>query len=379
MKDDLVFNQVDINLGALKANYRTLKSLINQRPLMAVVKGDGYGHGLVESAKAFVEAGAQDLGVLDVLEGLTLRGVLPPEVNIHILAGLQTPGQIQAALDHNLTLVIYSLPQLKLIQEAMPIGSKARAYLKVDTGMGRLGLPYWAAESILTSLKDASGLVFLGLMTHLATAGDSESVRQLERFNRLKEVDQKLGVTLGQHSALAGPGVLAFPDYPDQLSRAGLPLYGANPLVGQKAPIPLKSQKAISDLKPVMAFSSQIIQTRTLKTGESLSYDRTFIAPYDIKVAALPVGYVHGLSRSRSSQGVALIEGQRAPLLGRVCMNLSLFDISLIPEAKPGQKAIIVGGEGPLAIPIEEAAKWQGTSAYESLCLFGRLNARNYY
>ncbi|MDR2141987.1 MAG: alanine racemase [Deltaproteobacteria bacterium] len=376
--EDLSFNRAEIDLAALKANFRALRKYAPLRPMMAVVKADAYGHGLMECARALVEAEARDFGVLDVVEGCRLRAAQLGKIDIHVLAGLQTREQAQAALAHDLVLVIYSLPQLRALEELVPSGSQAQAYLKIDSGMGRLGLPWWEAQAVLPALTRQKKIHFRGFLTHLATAGDQEAKTQLERFQKIVELDQTLGLTAGRHSALAGPGLLAFPEYHDQFSRAGLLLYGANPLAGSDALISAKGLNLLKKLKPVMTVASQVIQTRTVRAGESLSYDRTFRASENLRVAVLPIGYAHGLSRSRSNQGGVLINGRLAPLLGRVCMNLSLYDVSQIPKAQPGQRAVLVGLAGRARVSMSQAASWQGTSAYETMCLFGRLNPRFY-
>ncbi|MDR0550355.1 MAG: alanine racemase [Deltaproteobacteria bacterium] len=378
MTTDLAFNRVEIDLAALKANYRLLKDSGQGRPLMAVVKGDAYGHGLLACAQSLVAAGANDLGVLDVLEGLALKKILPATVNIYVLAGLLSREQILAALNNQLVMVVYSAAQLKLILDLIPPGGLGRAYLKIDTGMGRLGLSTPEAMNLLPLIVKNDRLVIMGLMTHLATAGDYFATAQLNRFQGLIDLDQKIHLTQGRHSALAGPGFLSYPNYVDQLSRVGLLLYGANPLSDSLDRIANDRLAVVQSLQPVMSFSSQIIQIRTVKAKESLSYDRTFVAPTDLKVAAAPVGYVHGLNRSRSNRGYALINGQKARLLGRVCMNLCLFDVSEIPNARVGQKVVLLGRAGSAQIQVEELAAWQGTNAYETLCLIGRLNPRSF-
>ncbi|MDR2422090.1 MAG: alanine racemase [Deltaproteobacteria bacterium] len=378
MPDELTFNQAEIDLGALKANYQRIRSLNPLKPLMAVVKGDAYGHGLVECARALVEAGAKDLGVLDVVEGLALKKANLGEVDVHVLAGLQSRTQIEAAIEAELVVALYSLQQIQAVENLIPKGVRARAYLKIDTGMGRLGLPWWEVPAFLPTLVRPEKFAFRGLMTHLATVGDQPSRRQLDRFREVVKIDQSLGLTLGQHSVLASPGLLAYPGYDDYLPRVGLLMYGANPLAGTEAEAAISpnGQALLRDLRPVMKFTSRIIQTRTVRTGESLSYDRTFVAQKDMKVAVLPVGYVHGLSRRQSNRGHALVNGQVAPLIGRVCMNLSLFDVTRISGVNPGQRAVLLGESGEARITAEEAAKWQDTSAYETFCLFGRLNQR---
>jgi alanine racemase len=344
---------------------------------MAVVNGEAYGHGLEECALALKDAGAVNFGVLDAAEGVRLKKI-SPGLNIHILAGLETREQIKAALDHDLILVVYSLPQLQAVEDLVPDGQKARVFLKIDTGMGRLGLPWFEVPAIAPSLARKTKIAFLGFMTHLATVGDREGAVQLERFQNLKQLDQNLGLTQARHSALAGPGLLAHPDYEDEFSRVGLLLYGGNPLAEEPQRISEKGQKLLKKLKPVMTLASQIIQIRTLRAGETVSYDRTFTAQTALKTAAVPIGYVHGLLRSRSNRGYALIAGKPAPLLGRVCMNLSLYDVSQIPQARPGQRVVLLGRDGRSQITAQKAALWQETSAYEIFCLFGRLNYRHY-
>ncbi|MDR1083786.1 MAG: alanine racemase [Deltaproteobacteria bacterium] len=373
--DVLNFNQAEIDLAALRHNFICLQQMYPLRSLMAVVKGDAYGHGLEECARALVQAGAGNLGVLDAEEGVRLVKA-KIQADIHILAGLQTKEQIKAAVENKLIIVAYSLPQLKLIEDLAPKGSAAQVYLKIDTGMGRLGLPWREAPAVLPNLVRNTKIFFRGLMTHLATAGDSEAKLQLDRFEEIIEIEKSLSLTGGLHSALAGPGILAHPEYEDSMPRAGLLLYGANPLETVPEQISPERVGLIKKLKPVMTLVSQVIQVRTIRAGETVSYDRTYSAPSDLKAAVLPLGYVHGLSRSRSSNGWALIDGRPAPLLGRVCMNLTMFDVSSHPDPRPGQRAVILGRDGQAVITAAQAAQWQGTSAYEIFCLFGRLNAR---
>jgi alanine racemase len=344
---------------------------------MAVVKGDAYGHGLTECARALVQAGARNLGVLDAHEGLILRKTLPEPADIYVLAGLQTREQIKAALDNRLIPVIYSLPQMQLVENIIQAGRPTEAYLKIDTGMGRLGLPWFEIQTVLPALLRKTKIHFRGLMTHLATAGDADARIQLDRFQRAADLDRKLGLTGGRHSALAGPGLLAYPEYNDHLSRAGLLLYGGNPLENEPERLSEAGRRTVKKLKPVMSLVSQIIQVRTVRAGETISYDRTFTAPRDMRIAAVPLGYVHGLARSRSGQGCALTGGRPAPLLGRVCMNLSLYDVTQT-EAQAGQEIVLLGRDGRKQITPAQAAQWQGTSAYEIFCLFGRLNSRIY-
>jgi alanine racemase len=376
---ELTFNRVVIDLAALKANYRLVRNLCPQNPPMAVVKGDAYGHGLVRCAKTLAEAGAKVLGVLDASEGETLRQAGIIEQDICVLAGLYTTEQILSAVKNRLTFVAYSLNQIRRVQNSTPPGSRLKAFIKIDTGMGRLGVPYWEANEVFRAISRVKfDIEFLGLMTHLATTGDNEAKRQLERFNDAIGFDRKFKLTRGRHGALASSGLLLHTDFPDQLSRVGLLLYGVNPLSERDIVYSREDTEVLKGLKPVMSLSSPIIQIRTIKAGETIGYDRTYVAQKDLKAATLPLGYVHGLARSRSNRGYALIHGQPAKLLGRVSMNLSLYDVTDIPKAVVGDRAVLLGESDLSWLKIEEVAKWQDTNPYEALCLFGRLNPRFY-
>jgi alanine racemase len=178
---------------------------------------------------------------------------------------------------------------------------------------------------------------------------------------------------------LSGGGVLAHTAYQDDLSRPGLILYGYAPLSEDSPHLfnPSVSGALIKSLKKVMSVKSIVLQVKNLKVGETVSYDRTYTAPKNIEMAVVPFGYVHGLSRTRSNKGYALIKGQKAPLLGRVCMNLTLFDVSGL-AANEGDEVVIMGTQGSEQIGADLAGTWQDTSAYEIVCHFGRLNPRYY-
>ncbi|MDR1546028.1 MAG: alanine racemase [Deltaproteobacteria bacterium] len=373
------FNSVEIDLGALADNYRLLARHVAGR-LMPVVKGDAYGHGLTACARTLVEAGAADLGVLDVAEAERLRadGV---QAELHILAGLHGPEQMDAALKIRARTLIYSRGQLEALgARARALGLKAAGRLKVDTGMGRLGVPWPEAPAVIESLAEQSDVVVEGLATHLATSGDVWADRQLERFAALAALaDRRLGRPL-RHSALASGGLLTSDDGPGDLSRPGLLIYGVSPLAADDPALAARpaARALVGALRPAMSFKSLVVQTRKVRAGETISYDRTFEAPADLTAAVAPAGYVHGLSRRRSSRGWGLIEGRRVPLLGRVCMNLTVWDVSGLDRPADGQALVLLGRSGEAAVDAVEAAAWQDTNAYELLCLLGRLNPRTY-
>ncbi|MDR3203280.1 MAG: alanine racemase [Deltaproteobacteria bacterium] len=372
------FNLAEIDLKAFSHNYQTMASLAPEA-LMAVIKGDAYGHGLVECAKAAIKAGANDLGVLDLEEALTIRKELN-EANIHVLAGLHGPDQAARAISAGLTIFGYSLGQMtQLSHTALKLGSQAKIMVKIDTGMGRLGLPWDQSHVLLSEVAVLEGLKIQGLATHLATLGDQGALEQLERFRQIVRIADKSFKGPLRHSALSGGALLCHSVYPDNVVRAGLTLYGYGPTLDylKSVKAPPKALETAEALKPVMKVKSQIIQVREIKAGETISYDRTFVASKEATVATVPFGYVHGLSRTRSSKGYILINGQKAPLLGRVCMNLSVYDVTNL-KAKAGDEVVILGEVAENIIGADLIAQWSNTSPYEVLCLLGRLNPRLY-
>lgn len=372
------FNSARINLKAITENYRALRQSTSGQ-LMVVLKGDAYGHGLLECANALVLSGAAHLGVLDVHEAMALAGA-KYKATIHILAGLEGPESMRLSVAHDFVVLVYSWEQLSaLAQIAQSLNKTCQVRIKIDTGMGRLGFHWEQFGEIIGKVKTLKNIKVLGLATHLPTCGDSEATWQLKRFTDLKtQADRVIGLKLS-HSALASGGLLAHPDYEDDLTRVGLLLYGYSPLTVDSPclfDLP-RSRNLIKSLKPVMSVKSQVIQVRTFKAGETVGYDRTYRISKDIKVATAPIGYLHGISRHRSSRGFALIGGRQAPLLGRVSMNLSTYDVSQI-AAMTGNEVVIFGEQGGEKLGADLVGSWQDTSPYEVLVTSGRLNNRVY-
>ena len=365
-------------MTALKSNYQIVKKHCNGR-LMAVIKGDAYGHGLLECAKALTSIQAVRLGVLDLEEALAIRAAGITS-RIYVLAGLQGPHQYAKAIEAGVVVFAYRWEQIQDLSRAgLKKGKPALVMVKFDTGMGRLGFSWRDAETVIPRIAKLQGVHVEGVATHLATTGDREAHFQLRRFNDLKDLADKILPGQMVHSALASGGILAHPDYQDGMSRVGLMLYGYSPMrLDDPYLFDMPGAKAIiKSLKPVMSLKSQILSVTTIKTGDTVSYNRTFTAKKDTPMATIPIGYVHGVSLARNGKGQALIGGRKAPLLGRVCMNLSMYDVTQI-AVLPGHEAVLLGEQGAERISADDIAQWEGTSAYEALCLTGRLNPRYY-
>jgi alanine racemase len=375
------FNLATIDLGALADNYRSLLAFNGGRPIMAVIKGEAYGHGFMECAQALASAGAKHLGVLDAAEGLALREAGFLEQSIYILGGLEGREQAEIAMAHKLAIFAHSPKLLKFLsQVASKRGQIADVFVKIDTGMGRLGTPWYLARNFLPEFFSWPSLRIMGLCTHLATVGDDRAKAQLSRFDTIKAEAEKLAKGPLLYSALSSGGLLAHPQYLDDLPRAGLALYGASPLPHGHPALEAhpETRETVRNLRPAMRLTSRVVQVRALRPGETVSYERTFMAPASMRVAVLPIGYVHGLGWHRSGAAGALIRGRRFPQVGRICMNLSVFDVSSDPEIAEGDEAVILGEQGRSRIDARLSGDGLPTSPYETLCLFGRLNKRVY-
>jgi alanine racemase len=398
------FTQVDIHLDRLKSNYKLLKDFAGERPIMAVVKGDAYGHGLVECAQALAEAGAQHLGVMDVSEGAALRQAGLVEQKIYVLAGLDYPSQVTTAAEKDLIVFVYSREQLVNVMNLAQVRSfTVKVFLKIDTGMGRLGMPARDALPFFQQARNSPHIQVLGIATHLATISDYDAEDQLLLFQHTQRKAEEIFQTPLVYSALSGGAMLAHPEYPDALPRVGLALYGVPPpkeLLKDPVPFPLPREnlldishsslrsrehlkhplpsplKTAEKLKPVMRVASTIIQVKKLKKGETVSYDRIFTAPGDMIAAVVPFGYVHGLSSARSEKNRCLVRGGSAEQIGRICMNLSVYDVSGIEGVKPGDEAVFLGESGDLRLDAYQEFYQERCNPYEILCLFGRLNRR---
>ena len=223
------FNRVEINLGAIKPNCQAVKRLISDK-MMAVIKGDAYGHGLVECGWALASIKVGRIGVLDLDEALALQKAGVPG-RFYVLAGLQGTAQSAKAVEAGVTVLAYRWEQLADLDKAAKKADRpVRVMLKMDTGMGRLGFSWREGPEVIAKAAKLEGAVVEGLATHLATSGDQEARTQLKRFNELKAVADKIFTEQVTHSALASGGVLAHPDYRDDMSRVGLMLYGYSPL-----------------------------------------------------------------------------------------------------------------------------------------------------
>jgi len=375
----IAFNKLEvrIRLTAIRANYRLLCGRGSR--IIGVVKADAYGHGLTEVASALAKEGCDTFAVGTVAEGAALRQHLAAKglnSRIIVLLGPIDPDDYPPLWEHSLIPFIGSFRQLEaLARQAARVGKGLEMSLKFDTGMARLGFCVEDLPRLLDRLREAPLVRPVMASSHLATADQPESVDylmgQAECFTTILSALAKGGYAVEANLANSA-GILGHPSVHHQSQRAGIALYGANPFGGTAW------DHLGRGLAPAMTVRTRIVSVHSLPKGCSISYGCTFTADRDMRVAIVAVGYADAYSRcltGRSAQ--MLIAGRRAPVVGRVCMQLTACDVTDIPDARPGEWATLLGGDGPLAISPEELASWWDTISYEVFCLLG-MNRRVY-
>ncbi len=348
----------EIDLAALEHNYRALRSNLEQGcGFVGVVKANAYGHGAVPVAKRLEELGAEYLAVACLAEAVELReaGVKAP---ILILGG--TPGEYAGELLRwGLTQTLFDLPTARAYSKAAVDAGKAlKVHIKADTGMGRLGFTGPdRVEDILTACA-LPGLEAEGLFTHFADADGSEdyTMAQFTQFLDLRRALEKRGRKFALSHCAASAAMLHYPCTHLDLVRPGIALYG-------HYPDPESEGLDGPGLRPVMTLKSRVINLRDLPAGTSVSYGRTRVLSRPSRLAVLPIGYADGLHRSLSNRGEVLFEAGRAPMVGRICMDLCMVDVTDLPAVQPGDVAQVFGAD----LPLEDKSDAIGTISYELL------------
>jgi alanine racemase len=373
-------NRVEIDLAALRHNYQSIVARTGKGvKVMAIVKADAYGHGMVAVAKVLAGAGVSTFGVAEVEEGVLLReeGV---EGDIVVLLGAPACS-VPDMVRFSLTPVVYDLDLMDTYnKELCEDQSVLDIHLKVDVGMGRLGILPGQVDDFLTRLQEFSQLRLTGVMSHFPLAdepGSELTRKQLSQFgNILQKIDGRYPGQPVTHIANSAALAYDFATHLDMV-RPGISLYGCHP-DGIDGP---GARQAPLDLRPVMSFKSRILQVKEVDAGYGISYGHTFVTSRHARLAVLPVGYEDGYLRVLSNKAQVLINGQRAPVCGRVCMNACMVDITDIDpdrQVKAGDEVVLMGRQGNEEITADEVAEWMKTISYEVLCLFGSRNRRKY-
>ncbi|MFZ5450416.1 MAG: alanine racemase [Thermodesulfobacteriota bacterium] len=370
----MITSMVDlaIDLTALKHNYRQLRRLCGPGvKFMGVVKADAYGHGLLPVARALAAEGADCLGVGSLEEGLSLRqaGLNLP---VLLLLGI-LPEEAAPAVGTGLEVALFRLDVARaLAAAALAQGKKAGVHLKVDTGMGRLGLLPGEVLPFLEELRAYPQLEVLGLISHLAVADQEDksyTFRQLEQFTGILQAARDRGWELPLSHIANSAALWELQEAHFALVRPGIMLYGSPPAAGRQVPVALQ---------PVMSLTGKVLQAKRLPPGASISYGRTFTTEDWCDLAVLPVGYANGYSRLLSNRGEVLIRGRRAPIRGRVCMNLTMVEVTHLEGIKAGEPVVLLGQMGEDRLTGDDLAGWAQTISYEIYLALGNANPRRY-
>ena len=366
-------NTITIDLPALVHNLKQIKTLLaRDTKIMGIVKSDAYGHGLIPVSKTLEQNNIDCLGVGYLNEGIQLRenGIRVPIV---ILSGIQTRDAAREAVEKGLTPILYDLETARILdRESERLGKKTSIHLKLDTGMGRLGISDSETAPFLKRIAGLKNLELEALTSHLSSADEQErdyTLMQIKRFKQAIETGRNAGFHLTCNSLANSAGIMAYRDAHFEMVRPGIALYGGLPSPEFSSPV---------SLSPVMCFKGRILQIRDLPDQTPVSYGRSYHTKGPIRIAILSVGYADGLSRSLSNNGDVLIGGKKAPIVGRICMNLSAVDITGIKGVETGDEAVILGTQGKPTITGDDIARNAGTISYELFCAMGRLNRKEY-
>jgi alanine racemase len=340
-----------VDTGALRHNLHVLREWAPRSRVMAVIKANGYGHGLVAVARALESADA--LAVARVDEGLSLRqaGIRTRTV---LLEGVFDSGQLEASAAAGFELVVHTPEQIDLLRDAPP-GATFKIWLKLDTGMNRLGFKgraFDAAHAALSALPAVQSPV--NLFTHLSSADDPELPTTADQLSQFRAATASLA---GERSIANSAAMLSFAEAQADWVRPGLLLYGASPFAG--------SIGADYGLKPAMTLHSHVIAVKELEAGERVGYGGNWTAQRPTRLAVAAVGYGDGYPRSLTSGSPVLVNGERAPLAGRVSMDMIGIDVSGLKTLPKLGDPVTLWGEG---LPVEEIAVWAETIPYELLC-----------
>jgi len=351
---------VEINLDAIVNNVKNIKKLIGEKKeLMAVVKGNAYGHDILEVSSVVLNNGATRLAVARLEEGIFLRkaGITVPI----LILGLTLKQQAELLVTYNITPTVCEYEMIeKLSESAFKEGKIVKVHLKVDTGMGRIGICPNHVLNFIKKLKVLKNVQIEGIFTHFSVADENDKTyteKQFRKFMEVLTVLKKEGIRIPAKHVGNSATLLDLPHMWLDLVRPGISIYGLYPST--------EVQKTVK-LIPAHSFKTRIVFLKELSTGESIGYGRTYTTKKKrTVVASLPVGYADGYNRLLSNQGEVLVRGRRFPVIGRVCMDQTMIDITNLPQVEIGDEVVLWGRQGQEEITVEEIADKIGTINYE--------------
>ncbi|WP_248928718.1 alanine racemase [Paenibacillus hamazuiensis] len=369
--------RVEISLDALRHNLRAFQQVLPEHiKQMAVVKADAYGHGAYEVSKAALACGVEYIAVAFLDEGLELRqaGITAPI----LVLGYTPPEGVEIAWEHDITLNVYSLNVLEAIEELGRQGlfqlKPLKIHIKVDSGMNRLGLPTEAeAIAFIEKALQLPGVEVEGVFTHYACADEEDKTytkQQHERFRRVVRHFEEKGVQFTYVHAGNSAAAIDTPELTFNMVRLGISMYGLYP--SEEV-----NRRRIA-LEPVMSIKTGIVMLKTVPPGSGVSYGVTYFTQGEETLATLPIGYADGFSRMLSGKVSALVQGKRAPVVGRICMDQCMLNVTGFSDIHMEEEVVILGKQGDERITAEELAGLLGTINYEITCMISHRVPRVY-
>lgn len=366
---------IEIDLDQLKSNYEAIEKAIKYKSgFLGVVKANAYGHGAVEVAETLVEGGVSILGVSSISEALEIRRTLK-KVDLLIL-GYVMEAQIKEAIENNFIMSLFSLKQAEYASKiCKKMGGTLRTHIKIDTGMNRVGIQYDEAIVKVKDIKKLPNLAIEGIFSHFATSDEKDSPFMMKQYERFKKVLNQLeaeNIKLPcQHICNSGGVLSGHSSLYMDLVRPGILLYGHYPSDDLVKSIPVK---------PVMTFKSKITHIKTLHHESGISYGLTYTGKAGDKIATVPVGYGDGYPRGLSNSGHILVRGQKMPIVGKICMDQLMIDVTSLPDVSLEEEVVLMGGwpGSDTYISAEEIGKTIGHTTYELMCMVARRVPRVY-
>lgn len=363
---------IDVDLDALTHNFTALKRHVAPAKVMAVVKSNAYGHGMIPCAKHLERLGADALGVALLEEGIQLRlaGITIP---VLVLGGI-LGSQLSYFLEYDLDILASSVFKLEAIEaQAGQMKKRARVHLEIDTGMERIGVHYYNAEALLERSLHCKHCDIVGVSSHFAKQDDedpSTTELQLERFlTALHYYDQQGAACPPRHIAASGASLTLKRSHLD-LVRPGVALYGVYPSPHQRPAL---------ELQPVMSLHSRVVYFKVVKAGTGVSYSHRWVAPCDSRVVTVPIGYGDGYLRRLTNSGEVLIRGHRYPIAGTVCMDQFMVNLGPDGVGYNGDEVVLIGKQGEERISVEDIAAQTGADVREFLVSTNLRVPRRYF
>lgn len=364
----------EINLDHLAHNIKEIRKIVRPEAMVtAVIKADGYGHGAVEIAQTLLDNGADRLAVATLSEAIVLRNAYP---NIPILILGYTPDSCaKEVITNNIIQTIYSLEQAQSFsKKAQALKQTVTIHIKLDTGMSRIGLqPDQHSVHVIKEISKLPNVILEGMFTHFAVADERDkhfTYQQYDKYMNMVHALEEEGVYIPLKHVSNSAATIDLPEMNADMVRAGIILYGLYPSDDVK--------KERIQLKPVLSLKAKISHVKALKEGIGISYGLKYVTDKKSKIATIPIGYADGFTRMLSGKAEALVKGIRVPIVGRICMDQCMLDVTEIEEVNQGDEVILIGSDGGNTISVDDVARKLNTINYEIVCMIGKRVPRVY-